>query len=84
MTMKQYLIACACIIAMVFYTPGCKPSHVPEHLDNAAISAQHDLALDACFNAAVETIEKTGDYAKAQADYIVCAEDADRKFAPKP
>ncbi len=83
--MKQTLVIWACLAALVLSNTGCpQNAHVPERIDNAAISAQHDVDLNKCVDDAIATIQTTGDYDKAQADYIVCADAADKKAGLKP
>lgn len=83
--MKQNLILWAFLAALVASNAGCpQNAHVPERIDNAAISAQHDVDLNKCVDAAIATVQTTGDYDKAQADYNVCADAADKKAGLKP
>ncbi len=82
--MKQSFIIWVCIIMFAINGTNCKPSHIADQTENASIAAQYAAALDACVTEAAATIQTTGDYEKAQAEYKVCAEAADKKFGLGP
>ncbi len=76
--MKQTLVLWLCVFVM-----GCPNPHTAEHLDNAAISAQHDIALAACVDAAIASIQVGEPHDKVQSEYDACAAAADAKFGKK-
>ncbi len=58
---------------------GCF-DHSVEHAENLGRAAPHAIALEICFQKAVETKQATGDDDKVLREYTVCADDADRKY----
>jgi len=77
--MKQTLVIWFCLAALAISNPGCKPTHVVDHVENVTVAAQYKVDMEKCYQAAVETVQTTGDYDKAEADYNVCAAEADAK-----
>lgn len=71
---KQILIAWLCLAALA--GSNCKPSHTADQVDNANKAAQYTIDMEQCYQDAVETVQTTQDYDKAQADYQVCAANA--------
>lgn len=83
--MKQTLVFWLCLAALALGNTGCPPNaHVADHLDNAQIAAQYKVDMEKCYQAAVETVQTTGDYDKAEAEYAVCAAEADAKAHKAP
>lgn len=79
--MKQTIVIWLALVA-AFANSGCPNPHTAERIDNAAISAQHDLALNDCFNAEAKELQAKVDKVTAHAHYVTCADAADKKYAP--
>lgn len=82
--MRQLIITWACLFAIVATHQACTP-HVSSYpYADAVIAAEHDRALEKCYNDLVATIQTTGDYGKAEIEYRLCANEADRAAGMKP
>ncbi len=76
--MKQSIVAWLCILAM-----ACQGNnHGAERADNAVDAAKHQIALEVCIQKAIETNQTEGGN-KAFAEYVVCADKADKDFGVK-
>lgn len=83
--MKQFFVIWLCLAAFVVSNAGCpKPAHVAERINNATIAAQYKVDMEKCYQSAVETVQTTGNYDQAEADYNVCAAEANAKAHRTP
>lgn len=82
--MKQYFIAWLCVLALACSHLSCAQNlHTVDRAENAAIGAAHQIALEKCFTNAVATVQTTQDRDKADAEYKVCADAADKAAGRK-
>ncbi len=75
--MNQYLVFWACLLV---FAVGCPNLHTADRIDNAAISAQHDIALNACLEAEAKELQAKVDKVTAHTHYVACANKADKDY----
>ncbi len=81
--MKQTFVAWLCVLALGLNHCHPNDTHVPERLVNASIAAQHQAALDSCFDDMIATVQTTGDEDRAMAEFDACADKADKTYGVK-